>query len=111
MGTVRLTSNIDLLHGMIEGYFVTYASSLIILRATGRNSDYFCSRSLAEGIHVICHVPPSELGHATNPADGSAHYWATLRDVRIGKVSYPHRRRCPVLRSCKALPSGGFPGQ
>lgn len=31
MGTVRPTSNIDLLHGMIEGYFVTYASSLIIV--------------------------------------------------------------------------------
>lgn len=76
---------------MIEGYFVTYASSLIILRVTGGDSDYFCSRSLAEGIHVICHVQPSELGHANNPVDGSAH-WATLREVRIGKVN---RRRCP----------------
>jgi hypothetical protein len=96
MGTVRPTSNIDLLHGMIEGYFVTYTSSLIILRVTRGDSDYFCSRSLAEGINVVRHVPSSELGHANNPVDGSAH-WATLRDVRIGKVSHPHRRCCLVL--------------
>jgi hypothetical protein len=49
-----------------------------------------------EGINVVRHVPSSELGHANNPVDGSAH-WATLRDVRIGKVSHPHRRCCLVL--------------
>jgi hypothetical protein len=99
---MRPTSNIDLLHGMIEGYFLTYASSPYHHTGYRRNSDYLCPRSPVEGIHVICHVSSSEVGHANNPVDGSAH-WATLRDVRIGKVSYPRDHvSVPIQRAFPA---------